>query len=254
MTSQWAGAELGSCIQGGAAALVWGLWDEQLSRTVGSSRGFWINPGPGTTALFKCRNEIKGEVSAQSSSPGRTENRTQRGLWVFPQPGDALLARMSFLILFVLFSHPFSLTPCPVLLSLHRALPCSHPGCWENYSASLNWNPQYVDPAFLSSLSSSLPCFLLLNFNCLVTLHSHSIRDSATLPTQPLPLPPARPPIEILTPWPFPVEIPSGAARNLCVQPGQLCFGRRDKPGLSPACGLIDHLELCCRVKLLIQT
>lgn len=60
-----------------AASLVWGLWGDQLPRTVGSSRGFWINPGCATAALLKCRNEIKGEVSAQSSSPGRTENRTQ---------------------------------------------------------------------------------------------------------------------------------------------------------------------------------
>lgn len=114
-------------------------------------------------ALFKCSNEIKGEVSAQSSSPGRTENRTQRGLGVFPQPGDALLARMSFLILFVPFSGPVSLTPCPVwLLRLHRALPCSHPACWGNYSASLSSNPQYVHRALLSGLSPSLPSLLLL--------------------------------------------------------------------------------------------
>lgn len=33
---------------------------------------------------------------------------------LFPQPGDAPLARMSFLIVSALFSRPFSLTPSPV--------------------------------------------------------------------------------------------------------------------------------------------
>lgn len=32
--------------------LVWGLWDDQLSRTEGGSpRGFWINPGCGSVQM-----------------------------------------------------------------------------------------------------------------------------------------------------------------------------------------------------------
>lgn len=75
---------------------------------------------------------------------------------------------------------------------------------------------------------------------------------SATLPTQPLPfLLPGLPCQKTLIAWLFPLL----SSTNLFVQPSQLLFvRRRDKPGLSPACGLIYHLELCCRMKLLIQT